>query len=131
MIPTLLRDVEALGCAITCEEDKLKLDNAAVLTTEDKERLKEHKAKILEMFEQQEKALNHGWTVYPYGECYEKRIGRDSYVYILLEKSGKWTVWRGTWRERQYAEKEKLVIENVDFEKALEKANNYVNWFRK
>jgi hypothetical protein len=131
MISSLLWEVEALGCTVMSEEDKLKLDNASVLTSVHKERLREHKTKILKFFEQQEQARTLGWLVYPFGEAFERRLGRNSYVYLFQEKNGRYTVWRGTWRDKQSADKEKVVIENVDFEKAFEKANSYVNWFSK
>ncbi|MGX1402385.1 hypothetical protein AB7M70_011858 [Bradyrhizobium japonicum] len=131
MISTLLREVEKAGCSVIPENGQLKLENAGVLASVLKEQLRERKVKILERFEQQGQARKLGWIVYPYGEAYEKRIGRNSSVYLFEEENGSWTVWRGTWKDKRSAETEKLVIENVNFEKAFDKANSYASWFLK
>jgi hypothetical protein len=131
MIQTILKEIEELGCVVTCEGDKLKLHDPRPLTHEHKVNLKAVKADVLELFEQQEQAKRKGWIVYPFGEAYEKRVGRNSLVYIFLEKNGTYTVWRGTWREKDYPEKEKVVIRGADFATAFERANSYVNWFKK
>jgi hypothetical protein len=131
MIHSLLREVARLGCEISCEGDKLKLHKPATLAPEHKELLKTNKADILEMFERQKKARALGWLVYPYGEAFERRIGRNSFVYIFQEADGTFTVWRGTWKDKKHAETEKVVIENADFKTAFERANNYLKWFLK
>lgn len=131
MIQSLLQEIEGLGCAVTCEGDKLMLHDPRPLTNEHKFKLRKVKKEVLELFEQQEQARHMGWMIYPYGEVYEKRIGRNSLVCIFLEPNGTYTVWRGTWREKAYPEKEKLVIKGADFNTAFERANSYVNWFAK
>lgn len=131
MIQALLNEVEALGCAVSREMDNIKLHDPRPLTDKIKQRLRKHKTEILELFERQEKAKAKGWIVYPNGESYEKQVSRNSFVYIFSEPNGSYTVWRGTWREKKSPASEKIIIRKVDFETAFQRANKYIEWFRK
>lgn len=127
----LVQEIEGLGCPIELEGDNLKLLDPRVLTEKHKELLKKHKGSILESFSHHERARKKGWLVYPYGESYEKRVGRNSFVYIFSEANGTYTVWRGTWRESAGPETEKIIVSDVDFDTAFDRANDYVDWFSK
>jgi hypothetical protein len=131
MIQELLRDIEGLGCAVTVEQGNLKLHDPRPVTEVQKGQLRTYKREVLGLFEQQDLARSSGWLVYSYGGIYEKRIGRNSAVYIIKEEDSTYTVWRGTWKEKETVNTEKVVIAAVDFKEAFEKANNYVNWFFK
>lgn len=131
MIQALLKEVEGLGCAVSQEMDKLKLHDPRLLTDNIKQRLKKYKTEILKLFEQQEKARSKGWLVYPNGAAYEKQVSRNSFVYLFLENDGTYTAWRGTWREKDCPDREKVIIRKVDFETAFQRANKYVEWFAK
>lgn len=131
MIQALLREFESLGCAVTAEEGNLKLHDPRFLTIEHKNKIKHVKNKVLELFNQQDRAKRKGWIVYPFGEAYEIKVGRNSTVFMFLERDGNFTVWRGTWRDKDSPEKEKVIVQGVNFDTAFERANKYVDWFRK
>jgi hypothetical protein len=130
MIAQLIKGIQSFGCDISLEGDKLKLQGAGLLPDPYKNKLKQRRAEVLEFFHQQEEAKKNGWIVHPYGEAYEKQVGRNSMIFIFKELNGKFTVWRGKWTVKSSPDTESLIVSNVDFEKALERANNYVSWIR-
>jgi hypothetical protein len=130
MIPLLLKEVEGMGCAVEVERDKLKLLDPRPITDDIRSLLRKYKPEILKMFEREKLAKQHGWLAFPYGEAFEKQVSRDTSVFIFLEDDGTYTVWRATWSDGAAPAKESTIIERVDFETALERANNYVQWFQ-
>jgi hypothetical protein len=131
MIHALLQEIEGLGCSIEVIGDKLKLDHPTVLAESQKDLLRKHKAIILELFSQQKRAKEKGWFVFRFGEAYEKRVGKNSFVYIFLEPNGTYTAWRGTWRESIAPETERILVSDVKFDTAFDRANDYIEWVGK
>ncbi|MGJ7036672.1 hypothetical protein [Anoxybacillus eryuanensis] len=131
MICSILRQVEQYGSVLSKEGDRLKVENPGALPDLLKQQIRLHKPKLLEYFSLEEQARNSGWLVYPYGECFEKRVALYSYVFIFAAQNDTYTVWRGTWHDSIQPSKERIVAEMVDLKTALQRAENYVKWFQK
>lgn len=70
------------------------------------------------------------WLVFVRGEVYEKTLSKESSIYIIKEEKT-WTVWVGTWMKgRPLPIREKTIISNASFERALKRANGYVTFIR-
>lgn len=74
------------------------------------------------------KAKKAGWTILEPNNTYEKALSKSSAVYIF-KRNDRWCVWRGTWiKGEEKPITEKTIIQNVDFEIALRRANSYVKY---
>jgi hypothetical protein len=76
------------------------------------------------------KAHENGYLVVFAEEFYCKQISFGSEVFIQKKRDA-WGTWRETWgMDRKQSKSIKVIANNVPFEVALRKANDYINSFR-
>lgn len=65
------------------------------------------------------------------GEIYTCELHRTTHVFIM-PVGEKWSAWRETWKEgKLYSNAQKIIVENVSFESALQKAKSYAQFITK
>lgn len=65
------------------------------------------------------------------GEVYTCELHQTTHVFIMLVGE-KWSSWRETWKEgKLHSNAQKMIVENVPFEIALQKAKSYAQFITK
>lgn len=79
-----------------------------------------------------EQAKQAGFMTLASGEAYSRKLSRSGEVFIFHDDDDTWRVWRGDWGERQpkpYRERD--IITGANFERALSRAKNHIEWSEK
>lgn len=130
MITSLLKWAYAMDVELWTENGKLKYRAVSGTMTEDfKQELIAAKNDLINRLIQNETAKLYEWTTFDHGEMYSKRTGDHSELFMFRNEDDSFTVWRASWKKGDSQPlSEKNIAENVPFEAALDRANNYYAW---
>lgn len=77
-----------------------------------------------------EKAREDGWLILQSGGAYEKQLTRWHSVFLFREADG-WDAIRATWRPDDSVAAKETAFFTGPFDRAMEEANKYINWFQR
>lgn len=127
----LIRELEAYGAYVDIEGEQLKLIRGKSLPTSLLDKARMRKADIVEVLERDQKARKAGFVPLLTGEVYERQYSLTSHVFIMME-SNEWNAWRESWQQgTKDSASQKQIAERVNFDLALVKANQYIQYLTK
>ncbi|MEL3973050.1 hypothetical protein AAEO50_12260 [Rossellomorea oryzaecorticis] len=125
----LIQSAESIGCPLSLEGERIKVEGISRLPASLLERIKEHKAQIVETLKNDQEARNRGFMVGVPGEIYTKSLHHKSNVYV--EKIGdQWEAWRETYQKGKTVST-KVIMTGNTLEYVLVKVSQYFDYMEK
>ncbi|AMV11721.1 MULTISPECIES: hypothetical protein [Geobacillus] len=132
MLYNIFYRLENLNIQIKVKNNKISLlYKDGSLPMDLKKQIQQHKEEIKRRLEENEQARRYGFLIYAYGELYEFRYGKGSYLFIERE-GNKAIVWRGSYIHgdpRPY--RIKVLANRVPFHHALAEAVGFIEWLKR
>jgi hypothetical protein len=127
----IIQLVEHLGCELLVEEEQIRVKQGKRLPPSLLSKIKEHKAKILDILNQDKRARSADFMIGLPGKVYTKTVNKQSNVYIELI-DGKWEVWRETYKTgNQQAINTKIIASGYTFNYVLMEAKKFFDYLEK
>src|SRR3954471_1505854 len=121
----LIQAVEQVGCEMVPEGENIRVMDIASLPASLKEKIREHKTKILEVLNRDNQARKEGFIIGLPGQVYFLSINKNNILYIE-QLNGNWELWRETYQEGgSRSISIKVIYSGSKFENVILKAKSY------
>jgi hypothetical protein len=130
----LFSKVEAAGCDLWLENDRLKHDLPSGDLLTEVLAMQRHIIRYLQIETQLKKT---GWCMLARLKAYEFTLSARHLIYLFREDNDLWTVWRATYgidkdgKTIPQPASEKTTKTNVTFLTAIADAHQYIAWYKK
>lgn len=135
----VLEELRLCGGSAYLEAGKLQIEAPDTLDIQLLALLKQSKEQIVMLLDAEQKARASGWLILS-PEAFSKQIDRKTEIFLFWDLDG-WKVWRGTSDIdakdsagnkllRKPLASEKTLAERVQFDEAMQRAENYISWRR-